>query len=153
MTQEELAANFKLERYKYILGQLNSLNENLHKYLTLFQTLTTAIVSAGVAVFVSWQKLGITASMAQLSIRILLGLLVILAAFVILSVISGVFSWLDYRREEVKLLDKTVETGFRSLPNVKNFWRWYETYVVVFVLSVVIIALVFVERQVLPQIQ
>ena len=34
---------FKLERYKYILQQLQILNENAHRYLTLFQTLATAI--------------------------------------------------------------------------------------------------------------
>ena len=51
-TPDDPAINFKLERYKYILGQINFLNENLHKYLTLFQTLATAIVSAAVAVFV-----------------------------------------------------------------------------------------------------
>lgn len=67
--QDDPAAGFKLERYKYILGQIQFLNDSLHKYLTLFQTLATAILSAGVAVFVGWQKLGVTAEVARLGIR------------------------------------------------------------------------------------
>lgn len=48
-------SDFELERYKYILSQIQHLNEGIHKYLSLFQTLTTAIVGGGVALFVHIQ--------------------------------------------------------------------------------------------------
>ena len=35
-TNQGIDADFQLERYKYILGEIRSLNENIHKYLTLF---------------------------------------------------------------------------------------------------------------------
>ena len=49
MSNEEKnrGSEFKLERYKYVLQQLNSLNENHHKYLTLYQTLMTAVIGGG----------------------------------------------------------------------------------------------------------
>jgi hypothetical protein len=144
---------FKVERYKYILNELHSLNDNVHKYLTLFQTLATAIVAAGGAVFVAWPKLEIKPEMARLTIEALLGLLIILAVFVILSVMAGVLSWLDYRREEARLLDEVVEKGFRSVPDVRNFLRWYETYVVLLMVVIVVVAYFFVQCLVIPAIK
>jgi hypothetical protein len=124
---------FKLERYKYILTEIHFLNDNIHKYLTLFQTLATAVVGAGAAVFVSWKKLAIDAETARMTIQALLALLLALAGFVIFLVLAGIFSWLDYRREEVALLDEVIRPGFRSNPSPRNFWRWYETYIVLFI--------------------
>jgi hypothetical protein len=144
---------FTLERYKYILKEVHFLNENVHKYLTLFQTLATAVVGAGAAVFMSWRSLSIDAGMARMTIQALLGLFLILAAFVILSVLAGVFSWLDYRREEVALLDELVRPGFRSLPRARNFVRWYETYVLLFMLVIAVVSWWFVEHAVIPQIK
>lgn len=149
----DLGKDFKLERYKYILNQINALNENLHKYLTLFQTLATAILSAVVAVVVGWPKLGINAGVARLGIRSLLGILVILALFVIFSVLSGVFSWMDYRREEVALLDQVVGKGFRDAPKARNLWRWYETQAVIFILFFVLTVWIVAEWWIMPVIQ
>jgi hypothetical protein len=47
MTEDEIGMEFKLERYKYILKQSHFFNENIHKYLSLFQVLATALVAAG----------------------------------------------------------------------------------------------------------
>ena len=145
--------DFKLERYKFILQEIHRLNENLHKYLALFQALATAIVGAGVAVFTVWEELNISAEMAKTGIRGLLGLLVILALFTVTSVIAGVFSWLDYRKEEVNLLNQEVERGFREMPTIKNLWRWYETYLVLFIFIVIMTIYIYVEREVIPLIQ
>ena len=98
-----------MERYKYILQQIHTLDDNVHKYLALFQTLATAIVGGGISLFVSWKTLHITADIVRASIQGLLGLLVILTLFVVISIIGGIFSWLDYRREEVELLNEMVK--------------------------------------------
>jgi hypothetical protein len=144
------AAEFKLERYKYILQQLHALNENGHKYLTLFQTLATAILGGIAAVFVSWKELKITAEAAQTAIHGLLWLLAVLAGFVVVSVLGGIFSWWDYRKEEVELLDDEVFVGFRTNPKATNLWRWYETYLLIFLVLVVIGIWWFVCSRVLP---
>lgn len=145
--------DFKLERYKFILNEIHFLNDSVHKYLTLFQTLGTAVVGAAAAVFVSWRKLAINAEIAKMTIEVLLGLFLALAGFVILLVLAGIFSWLDYRKEEVKLLNEAVAPGFRDTPNPRNFWRWYETYVVLFMLAIAVAAYSFVECLILPAIK
>ena len=80
-SEPDRGPDFMLERYKYILQQIHFLNENIHKYLALFQTLATVIVGGGVAIFISWESLNITADVAREGIRGLLGLLVVLALF------------------------------------------------------------------------
>ena len=145
--------DFKLERYKFILQEIHFLNENIHKYLALFQALATGVISAGVAVFVSWQKLNISVDTARMAIYGLLGLVVFLAFFVILFILAGMFSWFDYRKEEVELLDKAVGKGFRSAPKLGNLWRWYETYLILFIIVFVVVMFVFTTGQIIPLIK
>jgi hypothetical protein len=143
-------SEFRLERYKYILQQLHSLNENNHKYLSLFQALATAVIGGGIAIFVGWKELKIDAATARVGIRGLLGLLIILTLFVSISIVAGVVSWFDYRHEEVKLLRKEVGAEFRQPPTLKNLWRWSETYLVAFLILIVVAVYVFVEWQLIP---
>jgi hypothetical protein len=149
----EPGKDFKLERYKYILQQIHTLNENLYRYLALFQTLATAIVGGGVAVLVSWQNLKVSAEVARVGIRGLLGLLIILTLFLIINVIIGVLSWFDYRQDEVKLLDEVIGSQYRKLPKAGNWWRWYETYFVIFLILVMIAVYTFTQTQVIPLIK
>lgn len=51
-----LRNEFALERYRYILQQIHAVNENAHRFLTLYQTLATALVSAALLLFVGYQK-------------------------------------------------------------------------------------------------
>lgn len=140
---------FRLERYKYVLQEIRSLNKNTHKYLTLFQTLTTLIIGGGVSVFVGWKNLAIGAAVAKAAINGSLILLVVLGLFVLISIVSGIISWFDYRNEEVELLDQ-IQPGFRKKPKLGNLWRWNETYMVLFVIVVVIFMCIYVETQIIP---
>jgi hypothetical protein len=140
---------FRIERYKYVLQEIRSLNENTHKYLTLFQTLTTLVVGGGVGVFVSWKNLTVGADVAKAAINGFLILLIVLALFVIISIVAGTISWFDYRNEEVELLDQ-VQPGFRKKPQLRNLWRWNETYMVLFVIVVVVFMCIYVESQIVP---
>lgn len=141
---------YKLERYKYILREIHFLNESTHKYLTLFQTLTAAIVGGGIGIFVIWKSLKIDASTARLAIQGSLGLLILVALFVNVSILVNVLSWLDYRREEVDLLNQSIEQNWRRLPQLRNFWRWSETYILLFVSLAVIGIVFYVEYQIIP---
>lgn len=144
------SAEFQLEYYKYILQQLQFLNENTHKYLTLFQTLATAVIGGGVLIFISWKQVNIDAGMAKVGINGLLWLFMILGVFVVFSIISNVLSWYDYRHEEVKLLKKEVGAEFRKAPRWRNLYRWNETYLLIFIIAVIITVVAFVKGQVLP---
>src|SRR5439155_17440504 len=57
---------------------------------SVFQKLSTLLVGAGAAVFISWRKLDIDAETARIALNSLLGLFLLLAAFVILSVLAGI---------------------------------------------------------------
>ncbi|MDJ0689566.1 MAG: hypothetical protein QNJ41_13750 [Xenococcaceae cyanobacterium MO_188.B32] len=152
---QDLMGNFYLERYKYILQEIRSLNANIYKYLTLFQTLAAAITTAGVAVFVGREQLNLSSDITRIAIQGLLGLLIILAGFVVFSIMAGIFSWLDYRSEEVDLIERVFGTdrSFRQRPDIKNFWRWQETHVILFIVLVVIAIIIYVQTQIIPLIK
>jgi hypothetical protein len=152
-TEEDNGKEFKLERYKYILQQIHTLNQNLYRYLSLFQTLATAVVGGGIAIFISHKELKIDAATARVGIHGLLGLLIILATFVVVVMIVGIFSWLDYRQDEVKLLNEAIKPGYRKPPHFRNIWRWHETYFIAFLILMMITITAFVETQVIPLIK
>jgi hypothetical protein len=145
--------NFKLARYKFILQQIHTLNENTHKHLTLFQTLATALIAGGVGIFLSSKSTNITADIARAGIEGLLWLLTILTLFVCALIIVGIVSWIDYRKEEVDFLRREAGSEFRAYPNPKNFLRWYETWYVVFILLFIIAAHIIVRMKLLPMIK
>lgn len=144
---------FQVERYKFILQEIHTLNENFHKYLILFQTLLTGILSGGVVIFTSWQNLAIPPEVVKLSIQSLLGVMIVLTLFVVTTIIVGVISWFDYRNEEVDLLDAMVGKGFRKKPSVSNIWRWHETYLIIFILVIVVSIYFYVRLIMLPAIK
>jgi uncharacterized iron-regulated membrane protein len=133
VTEHRPVTEIYVERYKYILQQLHASNENVHRFLALYQSLATAIAGAGLALFVGYKKWGIGAPTAQAGMVGLACLLSVVAGFTILLVISGVFTWLDYRKEECELANALTKPGFRRPPELRNFLRWYETYVILFV--------------------
>lgn len=142
--------DFKLEYYKFILQEIRTLNENLHKYLALFQTLATLIIGGGIGIFVSWKSLKLDSATARVAIQGSLILLVLLTLFIALAIIANGLSWFDYRKEEVRLLDEVISPNFRKPPSLHNFWRWSETYVLFFIISIVIAVCIYVENQIIP---
>jgi hypothetical protein len=124
---------FGLERYRYILQQIAVVNENVYRFLGIYQALATAIVGAALALFVGYRKWQIPPRTARSGILGLLFLETTIAAFAILLIVIGMLSWIDYRREEVELTDRIIHQGFRSSPKLRNSWRWYETYIIAFI--------------------
>lgn len=154
MTKDkDQSIDFKLEHYKFILQEIHSLNENVHKYLTLYQTLVTTIVGAGILVFVNWKNLGISAVLAKAGVEILVGLLIIISIFIIIQILMSILSWLDYRDEEVKLLDDVIKKGYRSPSKLSNFWRWSETYFILAIIIIVVFISIYAETKVIPLIK
>lgn len=145
--------NFYLERYKYILGEIKSLNDNVHKYISLFQALSTAIVGAGVYVLINYKSQNIQPEIAKISLKGLYWLLTSLSLFVIFQIVSGVFTWIDYRNEEVDFLENYIGKGIRRRPNFSSFWRWHETYLIAFVIVITGLAICFTEWYIIPNIR
>ena len=79
-----------IERYKYILQQLHSLNENAYRLLGIYQSLSTLLAGAGIALFVGYRKWGISAELAKSGLTGLAVLLTIVGSFTILLIIVGI---------------------------------------------------------------
>lgn len=135
--EEKLAirSELTLERYKYILRQIHTVNENLYRFLAIYQTLATTLVGAMLVLFVGYRGWHIPAETARTGVVGLLTLITVIAAFTVILIVIGVLTWLDYRNEESDLTDKTVFVGFRTRPRPRNLYRWYETYVVAFIIA------------------
>jgi ABC-type dipeptide/oligopeptide/nickel transport system permease component len=134
--QKNLAvpSELTLERYKYILQQIHTVNENLYRFLAIYQTLVTALVGAALALFVGYRGWHIAPATARVGLVGLLTLTTVVAGFTVILIVVGILTWFDYRTEECALTDKTVYPGFREPPKFGNFFRWYETYVLAFII-------------------
>ncbi|MGW2642951.1 hypothetical protein [Streptomyces sp. NPDC001348] len=140
-TEPETASvrnEFALERYRYILQQINAVNENAHRFLALYQTLATALVSGALALFVGYRKWQLPPTTARGGVIGLLTLTTVVAAFTSTLIVVGALAWLDYRNEECDITDEVIGPDFRKRPRPGNFLRWYETYVLLFILVSVI---------------
>ncbi|WP_151771247.1 hypothetical protein [Streptomyces abyssomicinicus] len=137
-TDDETRHDFALERYRYILQQIHAVNENTYRFLGIYQTLATAIVAATLALFVGYRKWEISPDVARGGVIGLLILATVVAAYTAVLVIVGSLTWLDYRNEECDITDEMVRQGFRERPQAKNFFRWYETYILLFILTSVV---------------
>lgn len=147
--EEELVA----ERYRYILRRIETLNEAGHRMMRFYYSLASAIVGAGVAVFVGWKKLGVSPALAETAVFGLVLLLLLLAVFVVLSLVANLFSWMAYRREEAVLSRNHAPELSRDEAKWSNAWRWTETYDVLFVICSVSIMWAFVGCEVIPRIR
>ena len=142
--------DFSLERYKYILQQINAANEYVYRFLAIYQTLAVALVGGALALFVGYRKWQIPAPVARSGIVGVMWLVTIIAAFVTLLIIIGILNWLDYRHEECDLTDTAVRPGFRKRPQSRNFFRWYETYIVLFIAGSIIFLWICTFGLILP---
>ena len=125
-----------VERYKYILGSINRLNEDTGKVLSFFQTALSAIIAAIVYLLVGNNGCEVSGEIAKLGITILNYLLITLTLFSVTRIIINTTSWYFYRLDEVKLLNSKVQSNYRKAPSLKNLWRWSETYLVLVFLVV-----------------
>ncbi|MER5407336.1 hypothetical protein [Streptomyces sp. NPDC002769] len=110
------------------------MNENAYRFLAIYQALATTLVGTALALFVGYRKWRVDAGTARGGVIGLLILATVVAAFTITLIVVGVIAWFDYRNEECDITDEIVAPGFRKRPRVGNFFRWYETYVLLFIL-------------------
>ncbi|MFG1649789.1 hypothetical protein ACGFIE_07660 [Micromonospora sp. NPDC049275] len=130
-----LADNIRLERYRYILRQIESVNQNTHRFLALYQAIVTSLATACVALFLGYEQWGVKPGVARAGLIALMFLASLVACFAAVLIIAGIFSWLDYRREECRLVNPVAGEGFRDPPQWRSFLRWYETWVALFIIA------------------
>ncbi|MPY58488.1 hypothetical protein FNH08_15315 [Streptomyces spongiae] len=120
------------------MQQINAVNENAHRFLAIYQTLVTTLMGAALALFVGYHKWQIQPATARGGVIGLMALVTVVAAFTATLIVVGALAWLDYRNEECDITDELVGTGFRERPRPSNLFRWYETYVLLFILVSVV---------------
>lgn len=148
-----LLSDLTLERYKYILQQIHTVNENLYRFLAIYQALATTLAGAALALYVGYRGWHIAASTARLGIIGLFVLATVVAAFTITLIVVGVLTWIDYRNEECDLTDKAAYINFRARPKIHNVFRWYETYVVAFIIVSIVVMWSLVASLLLPEVK
>jgi hypothetical protein len=146
----ELVRQMQLERYKYLLQQLHTVNENVYRFLAIYQALISTLAGGALALWVGYRRWGISPSLARHGIVGILVLVTLIAVFTVLLIIVGILNWLDYRREECRFTDEVAYPGFRLPPETRNLLRWYETYVVLFILATVAAVWIYGLLVVLP---
>ncbi|MFG1914578.1 hypothetical protein [Micromonospora sp. NPDC048898] len=130
-----LVDSVRLERYRYILRQIEGANQNTYRFLALYQAIATSLATACVALFLGYGSWGIRPEFARAGLIALMFLLSLVAAFSVVLIVAGIFTWVDYRREECQLVNLVAGDGFRSPPQWRGFLRWYETWIIAFIFA------------------
>ena len=145
-----LVRELQVERYKFLQQQLHTVNENVYRFLTIYQTLATTLVAGALALWVGYRKWGIDPALARHGVIGVLVLVSVVAVFTVLLIFVGILNWLDYRYEECRLTDEIVYPGFRSPPRTRNLLRWYETWVLLFIAASLAFMWIYAAVVVLP---
>ena len=82
--------------------------------------------------YVGYRGWGMNAAAARAGLYGLMSLATGVSVFTSLLVVAGVSAWWDLRREECQLVQANFAPDFREAPNLRNFYRWYETYALLF---------------------
>lgn len=127
---------FLLERYKYVLLRKQQLNEATFKITAIYQVLLLALAAGQYNVVTQWKSQAITGQIADTFSKSVMAMVIALSVLIMTLLAGGIFSWLKYRRDESQI-ELAVHGITRPAVAFKSIFRWYETYlalIVVFVL-------------------
>jgi hypothetical protein len=132
-----------LERYKYVMTQKQLLNAATFKIIAMYQTVVTLIISAIGAILYAGRDGGVDPSARSAALVWLIFGVTVMSAFSLAGIFCGLAAWLKYRQDERAL---EIEAGRpqRELPTWKDALRWYETYFAILMVTVPILAAIFV---------
>lgn len=113
-------------RFQYVLDRIASANENSFKVFGIFQGVMTSLLTALVALCLTYRSLLIPPDRAIQFAYAVLIVLSLSAALSLLVLIANTVSWWRYREEETTML---VEAGAtRAAPSIRSLLRWNEFY-------------------------
>lgn len=128
-----LIESLVVERYKHVIEQQRRLDSAATEQLRLFEKGGAAMISAAAAVIGSREALRIEPQLAFDLVKVLMGAFWFLGLFTIAAIAVGMASWWDYRKEEAELANSHTQTQFRVEPKKANFYRWRESWIIMFV--------------------
>ena len=112
-------------RYKHILDQQTHLNQRWKPYMAIYQAVSVIIFAAIAAVLTTDEVAGST---VRLAVQALSWTHVGLGTFIIISMVSIMFAWMDYRKGEVMILDQIYKDHGRQNPCWSRAWLWQEAW-------------------------
>ncbi|MBB1352324.1 MULTISPECIES: hypothetical protein [unclassified Pseudoalteromonas] len=134
---KDIEKEIAVERYKFILTKIQHLDESLYKNIGFIAKFTAAIISAIASSILLFKTSKITNEILVLAIDFASYINAFTCLLFILITLANIFSWRDYRKEEIELLDKCGVEIARKPPSFKGLLRWTETW---FLIALLIIA-------------
>jgi len=135
----ELERQLVIERYKFIQDKIKHLDNVLHSNISDFIKILMAILTLVSGAFVLHVK-EVTMISEQgllILIRFSSGAIVFVSASYLLMTIANLFSWIDYRKDEVKLLMQFGGSLQRNNPRIKSFLAWQETWFMIALIGII----------------
>lgn len=129
MSGVEIKNDIFLEKYKYILDQKKNLNAATFKIASVYQVLLLAILTGQFSIVWDVASGSLDKILGIQSTWGLFALTIIITLIMIFLILGGIFSWINYRRDEY---DLEVSLGMqpKEMPKISHCIRWYESYVV-----------------------
>ncbi|HEQ1859307.1 TPA: hypothetical protein VEO38_002875 [Providencia alcalifaciens] len=141
-TRELVNDQIKIERYKFILEKIKFLDKQIHVNLNITITVFTSLITLLVLSIVAMKENKIGLNNFIFSVRTISFIAFIFSLYMVFSSIAIIRSWFDYRNEESDFLDKISCDIARKKPKKRNFFRWSETYFIIFIFLFLILSLI-----------
>jgi hypothetical protein len=134
-----LKESIAVERYKYILSKLLFLDDSIYKNISSFSKIFISIITAqGVAIFTNLKsESDIVSDTFRFITSVTPYLVIILCIFYLFLTLANLLSWFNYRDEEVELLEKLNIDLDRKKPSWTSWYRWSETWFIIFMLCTI----------------
>ncbi|MCZ4342603.1 hypothetical protein O4H52_13360 [Sphingomonadaceae bacterium G21617-S1] len=123
-----------IERYKWILERKRDLNNATFKIAVFYQTAASALLASEFAVLFSVNKGELSIDIAYFSTTSIFLLFCAVTGLGLCLIIGGIFSWVSYRNDEIKL-ESVIGIAIAGSPNFSGLLRWYETYIATVMLA------------------
>lgn len=129
-----------LEHYKFILLKIQHLDESLYKNIGFVSKFITTIFSFTIASILLQKADKISPELLNFSLKFTSFIIMFICITFILITIAIVLSWFDYRNEEIALMNKMEIDIGRKSPTFKNIHRWTETWFLIVLISIFVLA-------------
>lgn len=137
MNKSKADRDFALERYKYVLDQKRELNRTTFSVVAIYQAGLIVVTGGHLSVRSAVAKKELSAVDGAALLDGASWLLVAITAFGVLMVLSGVVTWLGCRRDESEIEAEYLGEA-RRLPTWRSALAWYETYIILAMILIVV---------------
>lgn len=132
------------EHYRFLLSKIQHLDEALFKNITIYGKFITSVLAFLTTAIVFEESGKISNELLILTFKLSEAFIIFLSITFAIITIANIFSWRDYRKEEIALLNNLKIDFGRKEPSFKNILRWMETW---FLLALIIISILALNLQ------